>query len=505
MAFFCPDCHRKIDLEEDTAEKVTCPGCSHTFDVPDSHRKGVLPPGTRIGGFEVVRLVGAGGMGQVYEARQLSLDRRVALKIFSRKFASSEKIVERFLVEVRAAASLEHQNIVSIYEADMQGAILFLAMGYVDGQSVDKILEQTKGPIPEDKALLYTRKVAEAMEYAWRRQKLVHRDIKPANMLVDSLGEVKLCDLGIAKRGQDEHDITQAGMAIGTPHYISPEQGQGLTDIDFRADIYSLGASLFHMATGTLPYDGENATMVITKQIMEPLPDPRSRNPKLGDPTVKLIELMMAKLREGRHPSWGDLIIDIDRAIEGKYPVFRPPGRPLDTSETGGAPTDGTDTADTPLPGGRSHGRRTGDALIRVAALLLVLVLLVGVVVRLLRPAAVGPVVNQALVPDDGSPLKVAPELPPPPPDEVDGWLDPLARLPAKAPTPDMTPADFLKYTIRAARKRGRTPVDQARQVLLEGKPRLYEDILWYCAREYGGPDGKWAVEAAGELAKYYA
>ncbi|RMD83040.1 MAG: serine/threonine protein kinase [Lentisphaerae bacterium] len=325
MALYCPECRYRIDVpQSEKVTMVTCPGCSYQFRIPDEYRKDVLRPGTRVGGYEIVRLIGTGGMGKVYEAIQLSLNRRVALKVLSPKVTGSDIMRKRFLLEVRATASLEHVNIVTVYEANQYKNVLFLAMELIDGISVDKILSETKRPLDEKEALQYAKKVAQAMEYAWRRQKLLHRDIKPANILIDSRGEVKLCDLGIAKRPNDEFDITQEGMAIGTPHYMSPEQGQGLIDIDFRADIYSLGASLFHMVTGRVPFDDQNAVTVITKHIVEDRPDPRSINPDVSEPCAKLILTMMQRKREKRHPSWEALIRDIDLVLDGQFPEFDP-------------------------------------------------------------------------------------------------------------------------------------------------------------------------------------
>ncbi len=414
MAFYCPDCRHKIEVRDAKADKVTCPACKRQFPIPDEHRKGVLKPGIQIGGYEITRLIGIGGMGQVYEAKQLSLDRRVALKIFSHAVAGSGQVMKQFLLEVRNAAALSHPNIITVYEAAQKDDTAFLAMAYIDGQSVDQILEDSKQPIPEKDALLYAEKIAEAMTYAWSHQRLVHRDIKPANIIIDQQGEVNLCDLGVAKRPDDEYDISKAGFAIGTPHYMSPEQGQGLVDIDFRADMYSLGATLFNMATGTLPFDSKVAQTVITKHMLEPLPPPRERNPDLSDPCCKLIELLMAKKPEERHPDWEVLIADIKRVREGKYPVHRPSPEPAE-AETASAESPATPkstaspaTPTTALPADPdSSGRQ--NKLVWIAALLLVLALILAIAIYYVRhrPMAEGsgPGDNsQSLSPDDGTP-----------------------------------------------------------------------------------------------------
>ncbi len=502
MAFFCPDCHRRFDPGKRNLAKVTCPYCEHTFPVPDEYRDDVLATGAKIGNFEITRLIGTGGMGKVYEARQISLNRRVALKILSRKRSTSEKMMQRFLVEVRATASLQHPNIVTVYEADIKGDLLFLAMAYVDGQSVDKTLESTNKPIPERDALLYAQKVAEAMAYAWRHQKLLHRDIKPANIIIDRTGAVHLCDLGIAKRPTDEVELASAGMAIGTPHYMSPEQGQGLVDLDFRSDIYSLGASLFHMVTGTLPFDAEDAVNVITKQIMEPLPDPQERNPKVSRETCKLLQLMMGKLPEQRHSSWDELIHDIQRVRKGLAPAFRVRPPHLTTDETPSQKVEHSETtkhvAILPRPEPDHH------RFLQIGGLLFLLLFLLGLTVHYLHTSTIpNPYADQILQPDDGSspvPTEVDNR---PPPLSLGNWRDPLQALPDRPPG-DLPLEEEIKYILRDGRRAGLSPLTIARRLQQDGRPTAAEAILWYCVKDYHGPDGRWAAAAAGDLAERF-
>ena len=171
MSFFCPDCNSKVDKYDDTDKYVYCSKCEKEIRVPDEQRKGGLAPGTKGEGFEIIRLIGVGGMGRVYEAMQISLNRHVAIKILNDKYEKHDDAVRRFLSEVRASASLQHPNIVTVYEANRYSKSLYLAMALVEGESVDKILARTDKPIAEEDALHYCLKVSEAMDYAWNHQK----------------------------------------------------------------------------------------------------------------------------------------------------------------------------------------------------------------------------------------------------------------------------------------------------------------------------------------------
>ncbi len=501
MAFYCPECKEKFDPEERTKETVPCPHCGHDCRIPDEYRSDVLNPGTRIGGFEVVRLIGSGGMGKVYEATQLSLNRSVALKTLSRRMSASERQEQRFLVEVRATASLQHPNIVTIYEADIKDDFLFLAMALIEGESIDKMLEATNTPIPEAEALDYALQIAEAMDYAWRHQKLLHRDIKPANILVTKDGVAKLCDLGIAKRPAEEIDLSQAGMAVGTPHYMSPEQGQGLVDLDFRTDIYSLGASLYHMLTATLPYDSAEAVNVITKHIIEPLPSPKERNPDISSQAVQLIELMMAKLPEQRHGSWKELIADMDRVATGKYPVFRP----TEASETAEDTPSHESMSDTQYVPIVSPRQKPSFMVVYAAAGVFFIVLICSLVVYLAQAARYRALkMPDVLVQDDGTP-PLPQALPRPRKIRLSTatWSDPLDRLPELGPDTEPPPEDRFRYVLRDARREGLSPIIYAQQLRRQNAAEA-EKVLWYCVKEYHGPSGAWAAQAGRMLAKTF-
>ncbi len=522
MAFYCPECRHKIQSpENEKTSSVVCPECGKKFPIPMEHRKGVLKPGTKIGGYEIIRLIGSGGMGKVYEALQLSLNRRVALKIISPKVAGSDAMSQRFLLEVRATASLEHVNIVTVYEANEQDGMLFLAMELIHGQSVDVLLKETKSALDEKVSLRYVQKVAEAMDYAWRHQNLLHRDIKPANIIITDHGQLKLCDLGIAKRPNDEFDITREGMAIGTPHYMSPEQGQGLLDIDFRSDIYSLGATLYHMATGTLPFDDKSAVAVITKQIVDDLPDPQERNPKLSDPCAALIKAMMCKEPAGRHDSWAAVLKDIDRVLHDQFPVFRPLEDNDDVPDTDSElPTPKNKQKSTVVDSGNiSHeiGRmerekrrqQRGWSLVRIALLLMVLLTVTGTVAYQYRYELLPDVFRRAtghsqlVKPDDGTP--------PAPPDSAavedqdpaDAWYEAVSSSQAFT-IEDLRNETRMAELIEKLNQRGMSPAYLAYQWQMKGKAELARVLYEYCLTHPSLDNGAAATAALRDLAAYY-
>jgi len=325
ITFECPKCGSKLEIDaQSVGSQAECPECNASLTVP---KKGV-EPGTTVGGFRIAELLGKGGMGQVFLARQLSMDRDVALKILPPEFTAHKYLVDRFLNEVRMAARLEHPNIVRAYEAGEDSNTYYMAMAYVRGEGLDEKL-QREGAMPEKDVLRLIRKVAEALAYAWDEHRILHRDIKPSNIMLDHRGEPQLTDMGLSKSLTDDPGMTLSGTVMGTPNYMSPEQAKGKSDIDFRADVYSLGATLYHMLTGKMPFESSSVVEVLQKQVTEALPDPRKSNPEISEPCVRLTESMLAKDPEQRYPDWSTLMGDIDRAVAGKHPsqAVLPPGQ----------------------------------------------------------------------------------------------------------------------------------------------------------------------------------
>jgi hypothetical protein len=270
--------------------------------------------GKRLGTYEVASLLGTGGMGHVFRARDVSLDREVALKVLKPDLVRDREFEARFIREARVVAKLEHPAIVQIYSAGRAQGHLFLAMQLCNGETVDQRIRD-HGPIPAKEALRVVRRVAEALEYAHQRG-LMHRDVKPTNIMIDDAGGVKIMDFGLARSVVTLDGLTKNGVFYGTPEYSSPEQCQ-TNQIDVRTDIFSLGVVLYEMLTGKVPFVAETP-LALFKKISEEQPLPlRHLNPKVPRPVETLVGAMLEKDRERRIPSARAVIEAIDRVLEG--------------------------------------------------------------------------------------------------------------------------------------------------------------------------------------------
>lgn len=276
-----------------------------------------------IEGYELIRLVGRGAMGAVYMAKQISMNRTVALKVLSTDETSSRKFVDRFQREAQVVASLRHKNIVAAFAYGESNGWHYMAMEFVEGLTVKKLVNRT-GPLPEDRAIRITLDIASALKHAHAKN-IIHRDVKPGNIMLDSDGVAKLCDLGMAKFGDTEDgSITRIGTTIGTPYYMSPEQARGDAELDGRADIYSLGATLFYMLTGDVPFKDPSTAVIMAKHLTAELPWPSEVNSAVSDDASRVIAKMMAKEKEDRYANADELIRDLTAVIEGG-PLLAPP------------------------------------------------------------------------------------------------------------------------------------------------------------------------------------
>ncbi|MDX2117060.1 MAG: serine/threonine-protein kinase [Planctomycetota bacterium] len=277
--------------------------------------------GQKIPGYRVLGKLGAGAMATVYKAKQLSLDRLVAIKLLPRKFSQNPQFIDRFYAEGRAAAQLNHPNIVQAYDVGKAGEYHYFVMEYVDGRTVfDDITKHKR--VSEREAIDLIMQIADALQHAHERG-LIHRDVKPKNIMINKEGVAKLADMGLARAISDKEAAeAEAGKAFGTPYYISPEQIRGEKVVGPPADIYSLGATLYHMVTGNVPYDGPNPSAVMHKHLKAELVAPDHVNPKLSPGISEVIEMMMAKDPKARYQTCGDLLVDLRAVREGKTPVL---------------------------------------------------------------------------------------------------------------------------------------------------------------------------------------
>ena len=256
-----------------------------------------LAGGRILAGYRIEEMIGSGAMGQVYRATQLSMNRQVAFKVLAPKLASNPRFRERFLREARAAGRLHHPNLIAVHDVAEADGLMFFSMELVEGISLRALITK-QGRATEVRALEMMRQVLEALKYA-HAAGVIHRDIKPDNIMLTKAGMVKIADLGLSKNESEDEDAytTQAGAIMGTPHYMAPEQGRDAHSVDHRADLYAVGATLFHLVCGTPPFTGDSAMEVVIKAAAQPL-----RFPEPGpSPAVRvLISRLMAKKPEDR-------------------------------------------------------------------------------------------------------------------------------------------------------------------------------------------------------------
>jgi serine/threonine protein kinase len=286
-------------------------------EMGEQNRKFEIP------GYQIIEKLGKGSMGIVYKAKQTSVDRIVAVKILLDALAQNKEFIKRFDREAKIAAKLSHNNVVNAIDAGEVNGYHYFVMEYVEGSTIKDALAKNR-IFDEKTALKIVMAVAEALKHAHQRG-LIHRDIKPENVILTNDGGVKLADLGLARLTADEKwAMSEAGMAIGTPYYISPEQVRGQVDVDIRADIYSLGATLYHMVTGRVPYEGETPSEVMRKHVDKNIAfvPPDHINTSLSSGLGVVVETMMAKNRENRYRNPDDLILDLKCLLQGESPMI---------------------------------------------------------------------------------------------------------------------------------------------------------------------------------------
>ena len=263
-----------------------------------------LQPGTEFAGYRIEGPAGRGGMGVVYRATQPGLERSVALKLIAAEFAADDEFRERFQRESRLAASIEHPNVIPVYEAGEHEGALFISMRFVDGSDLKSVI-QRDGRLEPVRAARVIAQVAAALDAAHSRG-LVHRDVKPGNVLVTPDEHVYLTDFGLTKRAHSESALTRTGQMVGTVDYVAPEQIEGGA-VDARSDVYALGCVLYHLLTGKVPFDKPTEMARLYSHVHEPPPKPSDEIPGLAPELDEVVARAMAKAPADRYPSAGDL------------------------------------------------------------------------------------------------------------------------------------------------------------------------------------------------------
>lgn len=288
--------------------------------------------GQTVGGYQISKKLGAGGMGAVFQARQLSLDRDVAMKVLPGQMAANPELLARFTREALSAAQLTHHNVIQVYDVGSVDAVHFITMEFVRGASLGDLIRK-EGKLMVEDAAAYVLQAARGLKYA-HENGVIHRDIKPDNLMVNEQGIVKIADMGLAKmRGHAEKavgldhasqserdslinmakgDITVGQVAMGTPAYMPPEQARDAGNVDHRADMYSLGCTLYYMIAGRAPYQGTTAYELITKHINEPLTPLEAHVRNVPPEISAIIQRMLMKDPADRYPSMAEVIADLE-------------------------------------------------------------------------------------------------------------------------------------------------------------------------------------------------
>lgn len=283
----------------------------------------MLEAGAKLGGrYEIIKKIGAGGMADVYMAKDNKLGRFVAIKVLKEEFSSDENFLRKFDIEAQAVAGLMHPNIINVYDVGIEGDVHYIVMELADGITLKEYIRNEKRLTAED-TVNFSIQIAEAIGCA-HEHKIIHRDIKPQNILVSSYGAIKVTDFGIAKAANSN---TMTSTAIGSVHYLSPEQARGGFS-DSRSDIYALGITMYEMVTGRVPFDHENGVTIALMHLQNDAIPPREINSNIPKSLEKIILKCLAKKPEERYQTAGELIVDLKKVFEDpegsfvKMPVF---------------------------------------------------------------------------------------------------------------------------------------------------------------------------------------
>ena len=328
-------------------------------------------PAARYGKYRPIKKLGAGGMGVVYLAEDTELGRQVALKTLPKTADTPPNLLARFRSEARAAAKLHHPGIVQVFDTGETDDALYIALEFVDGKDVDRLLK-TRDRLPPKRSADLVRQVAEALEHLDERG-VVHRDVKPSNIMVRRDGTAVLTDLGLARAAEEDADggITRAGYTVGTVDYMSPEQARSSRTADVRSDLYSLGCTWFHMLTGRIPFPGDSLTAKLAAHAKQPVPDPRQAYEDIPASFTAVLHRALAKNPDDRHQTPAEFLDDLRAAMRNRGSVSEDllrglaadDDRPADDGDEG--TVEALLASDPAVPagrGGQGRRRRSGTA-----------------------------------------------------------------------------------------------------------------------------------------------
>lgn len=383
--------------------------------------------GTTLGGYKLLRKIAQGGMGVIYEATQIRLERKVALKILTEQLATRPEFLQRFEREAKAAAALNHPNIVQVHDFGEANGRHFIIMEFIDGENLSAYIER-RGKIPVENALAIIEQAAQALKAAAAKS-IIHRDIKPSNLMLTRDGRVKVADMGLAKILTEDSELTMSSVSLGSPHFIAPEQVDDSKNADHRVDIYSLGITLLYLLTGKHAYDGNSPISIVFAHTRKPLPSGAELGTELPPEIEAFVRRMAAKDPAERYQDYDSLIADLHRVRQGSKPLAEPPVEPL-----------------TPPLSARTPSQMKWIAGISVLAIVLVAIVAVFVLSKK-KPAPIPSVAsNSASIPE--TPVRPSVENQPPrPPQEDFGNQPPPGQQPDNlrgSPLPLITALDTV-------------------------------------------------------------
>jgi len=343
MRFDCPCCGKKIRVRDELAGKrVKCPFCNCQLYVPskegEAARRDVEGElaGRSLAHYRILELVGRGGMGTVYTAKNLNTGEIVALKVFPYRLIEEKPIVgQRFAQEARLSTSIRHPNVLTVYFAGRltvspEEDFYIIEMEYADGGTLRDLLA-SEGKLDFKRATEIVRDAAKGLSAA-HKNGIVHRDVKPGNILITKDGTIKVGDFGLAKLQYGEDEFTLPGFVVGTPYYMSPEQGLG-RETDARSDIYSLGVTYFELVTGRKPFEADDSLSVLRQHVHDEVPSPCELNPECPESVCNVIMKMMAKSPDDRYQSCAELIEDLERVLAGEEVLAFQPERMFEVND----------------------------------------------------------------------------------------------------------------------------------------------------------------------------